>query len=126
MTRENLITDPSIAIIVDPQTKKTLGGLRLVGEPVQPSEWIQASGELQSFEILGDRSELWDVWVQQKEVFLRTETGQRLVKIMTYPADGETQGYLDFVGTFEHFPAKSNTRISTLKGLAFIQSLLGT
>ena len=126
MVRENVITDPSIAIIVDPQTSKSLGGLRLVGEPVAPSEWIHANGDLQSFEILGDRADLWDVWVQQKEVLLRSETGQRLVKIMTYPADGENQGYLDFVGAFEYFPAKSKTQISTLKGLAFIQSLLGT
>ena len=116
----------SIALIVDPQTDKSLGGVRLLGNPVSSDGWISASGDLQSFELVGERSDLWDVWIQQKEVFLRTEKGQRLVRIMTYPAEGENQGYLDLHGEFELFPVKSKSRISAQRGLAFIQSLLGT
>ena len=125
MTRDNILTDPSIAIIVDPQTNKIFGGLQLTGELMPDSEWLSSSGELHSFEILGDRSDLWDVWVHQKEVLLRNGTGQRLVKIMTYPAEGEKQGYLDYVGVFERFPAEQKSRRSTLRGIAFLQSLLG-
>lgn len=125
MTRDNILDDPSIAIIVDPQTNKIFGGLQLTGELMPDSEWLSASGELHSFEILGDRLDLWDVWIHQKEVLLRNGTGQRLVKIMTYPTEGEKQGYLDYVGVFERFPAESKPQRSTLRGLAFLQSLLG-
>jgi hypothetical protein len=54
---------------------------------------------------------------------------QSYIKITTYPADGEKQGYLDFVGEFEKIqavPSKSKARISPQRGLAFLQSLLGT
>ncbi len=125
MTSDNISSDPSISLIVDPQTNKILGGLKLTGELLPTSEWISSSGELHSYEILGQRADLWEIWVQQKEVLLRNSSGQRLVKFTTYPADGEKQGYLDFISAFEQFPVKSETRISALRSLAFLQSLLG-
>jgi hypothetical protein len=116
----------SIALIVDPQSDKSLGGVNLLGDPISSDGWISANGQMQSFELVSDRADLWDVWIHQKEVYLRTEKGQRLVRIMTYPAEGESQGFLDMHGDFEFFPAKSKSRISAQRSLAFIQSLLGT
>ena len=119
---------PTFAVI-DPQTNKQLGQISLIGEPVPASEWMSVSGSLQGFVILDGMNNLRRVWINQDEVLLRTEYMQRYIKITTYPADGEKQGYLDFVGEFEKIqaaPSKSKVRISTQRGLAFLQSLLGT
>lgn len=129
MAKTDTFINKSIATLIDPQTKETFGKISLVGDPISATQWISASGNMQSFVILGNREDLWNIWVEQKEVLLRSNDNQRLVKIVTYPAEGETQGYLDFIGEAQDIEkerprSKQNNR--TPRGLAFLQSLLGT
>ena len=129
MAKTETFVNKSIATLIDPETKETFGKVSLVGDPISASQWISTSGNVQSFVILGDREELWDVWVQQREVLLRSQSSQRLVKIVTYPAEGETQGYLDFISESQEIikeQPKLKQSNRTPKGLAFLQSLLGT
>ena len=139
MVKTDSSENKSIAVLIDPQTNESFGKISLVGDPVSASQWIGTSDDLQSFAILGDREELWDVWVQQKEILLRynhlreriaalLSHSQRLVKIVTYPAEGETEGYLDFIGEAEELEKeqpKSKFINRPIKRFAFIQSLLG-
>jgi len=128
MVKTDSSENKSIAVLIDPQTDETFGMISLVGDPVSASEWIGTSNDLQSFAILGDREELWNIWVQQKEVLLRNNHSQRLVKIVTYPAEGEIEGYLDFIGEAEELvkeQPKSKFMNRPIKRFAFIQSLLG-
>ena len=126
MSKNKPQTDLSITLVIDPLTEKCLGEIHLAGDSMPASDWIDASGELQSYSILGSRSELWQIWVNQKEVLLRTKLGQRPARIITYPAEGETEGYLDYIGVFEAYPSEPEAKHTVQKGLAFIQSLLGT
>jgi hypothetical protein len=117
------------AAIVDPQTNTQLGQISLIGEPFSATEWMSSSGSLQSFVIVDGMNNLRRVWTDQEEVLLRTEFVQRYIKIVTYPAEGEKQGYLDCTGDFERIQdesTKSIPRISVRRGLAFLQSILGT
>jgi hypothetical protein len=129
MLETETFANKSIATLIDPQTDESFGKISLVGDPISASQWISASGDLQSFVILGSREDLWDVWVQQKEVLLRSKYSQRLVKIVTYPAEGETQGYLDLISEAQELvreqPKLEQTK-RTQRGLAFLQSLLST
>ena len=128
MVKTDSSENKSIAVLIDPQTNESFGKISLVGDPVSASQWIGTSDDLQSFAIMGDREELWDVWVQQKEILLRYNHSQRLVKIVTYPAEGETEGYLDFIGEAEELEKeqpKSKFINRPIKRFAFIQSLLG-
>lgn len=129
MSENPTILNQSTALVLDPQTEKQLGQICLVGKPVTATEWISPSGSLQRFVILEGMSNLRRVWYHQNEVLLQTYSGKRFIKIITYPTEGENQGYLDYTSEIEKYevaPSKSRFRISTRRGLAFIQSLLGT
>jgi len=129
MPEINTYLDKPTFAIIDPQTNKQLGQISLIGKPVLASELMSVSGSLQGFVILDGMKNLRRIWINQDEVILRTEYMQSYIRITTYPADGETHGYLDIVGEFEKIqatPSKSKTRISPQRGLAFLQSLLGT
>ena len=117
----------SEAIIIDPESKEKLGKISLVGEPVPISDWIDSKGPLQRFVIVEGVSDLRDTWYRQEEALLLTKLGQRYIRIVTYPTDGETEGYLDFtseIKPYETVPAKS--KLTVQRGLAYLQSLLGT
>jgi hypothetical protein len=71
--------------------------------------------------------ELRQVWHYQEEVLLLTKIGQRKIKIITYPTEGETQGYLDYVSELKpHNAPQSSLKPIVQRGLAYIQSLLRT
>ena len=119
-------THKSNAIIVNPATEKILGQVSLVGDPVPATEWISTNGALQSFEIVDGMEQLKGIWTQQEAVLLRTTHGQRFIKIVTYPSDGENQGYLDYTSDFVLSPKLTSERKSRLlikRGFAFFQSI---
>ena len=93
-----------VAIILHPDSEKVLGRISLVGDPIPASEWIRTNGPLQGFAIIDGRDQLEQAWVNQDDVLLRTDYGQCSIKIVTYPTEGEDQGYLDFTSEIETFP----------------------
>lgn len=116
------------AIIVNPETKELLGKVSLVGDPVQPAEWINANGPLQGFVIVDGRKQLKKPWNYQEEVLLRTKVWQGTIKIITYPAEGEDHGYLDFTSDLVKLPEwspESKTSLLTQRGFTFLQSIFG-
>lgn len=128
MPESQMNPKPFDGLIVDPQSQAVLGRIRLVGGPVQASQWVSNSGSLQGFVIVGDRDDLWDVWAAQRPVLLRGKSTQRLIRIMTYPADGEQHGFFDYVGEAHAIPVdtkKSKGMDATRRGLAYLQSLFG-
>ena len=116
----------SIAIVINQETNKPIGRISLVGNPVPATKWFYSNGPLQGYVIIDGGEFLKDAWSYQNEVLLRTYIGQRTIKIVTYPTDGETQGYLDFTSELEESPkdqSERKTRILTKRGFAFLQSL---
>jgi hypothetical protein len=114
------------AIVIDIDTEEILGRISLVGDPVPATEWISANGPLQGFAIQDGRDHLWQVWANQEEVLLRTDTGEYSIRIVTYPTEGENQGYLDFTSELQAVPnlsSEGKTRILAQRGFAFLQSL---
>ncbi len=114
------------AIIINPTTEKILGQVSLVGDPVPATEWISTNGAIQSFVIVEGKENLKEIWAQQAVVLLRTTHGQRFIKIVTYPSEGENQGYLDYTSDFVISPklmSERKTRLLTQRGFAFLQSL---
>jgi hypothetical protein len=127
MSKTSVNSDSAVLFIVDPQSENILGEIFLVGEPVSASEWIGSNGLLQRFEIIDGMDDLRMVWANQEEVLLQTNYGQRKIKIVTYPTEGETQGYLDYTSEIKPYnQTQSVSKPSIQRGLAFIQSLLGT
>jgi len=127
MSKTLVNSDNAVLLIVDPQSEDILGKIFLVGDPVSASEWIGSSGPLQRFEIVAGMDDLRMVWAHQEEVLLLTRLGQRKIKILTYPTEGETQGYLDFTSDIKPYnQTQSISKPSIRRGLAFIQSILGT
>ena len=119
-------THKSNAIIVNPATEKILGQVSLVDDPVPATEWISTNGALQGFKIVDGMEQLKGIWAQQEVVLLRTTHGQRFIKIITYPSDGENQGYLDYTSDFVLSPkltSERKSRLLTQRGFAFLQSL---
>ena len=94
--------------IIDPRTGKHMARISLVGKPVPADVMSSASGHLQGYIILSEQENLWRAWVEQLRVLIRTEDIQRVVRIVTYPADKDKQGYLDIIsvvnGNNEHTP----------------------
>lgn len=126
MTENESYPQKSIAIVTNQETDKLIGRISLVGNPVPATKWINANGPLQGFVIIDGREFLKDAWSHQTEILLSTYIGQRTIKIVTYPTEGEDQGYLDFTSDLEVFPtnqSEGKTRISTKRGFAFLQSL---
>jgi hypothetical protein len=119
------------ATLLDPQTAKPLAQISLDGEPIRANELISASGSLQGFTILSGNGELHEVWFDQQPVLLRTGNIQQLVKIATYPTDGENQGHLEIIPGTKEFCREEEERQSQPKhqiqrALALFQTLLGT
>ena len=117
------------AKIFDPKTGEQLANVALIGKLIRADELISESGSLQGFKILSGSEDLQDAWFNQKSVLMRRGNIQQLVKIATYPTEGEDQGYLDFVpGTREfcEVEEKSNIKTRARRGLAVIQALLGS
>jgi len=128
MPENEIRNDKFNAIIIDPQTDKYLAKVCLNGETFPSSEWVTTPGNLQSFEIVNEKKGFWDVWVDQRDVVLKTEHGQRVVKITTYPADGENQGYLNYISDIKEYNFSSNqveSKTQSKGKLAFLQSLFG-
>jgi hypothetical protein len=126
MTENEANHDKSAAIIFDPDTEEVLGRITLVADSMPATEWISTKGPLQGFAIKDGRDHLQQVWVNQDEVLLRTDYGQCFVRIITYPTEGEDQGYLDFTSELQALPSvpsERKTRILTQRGYAFLQSL---
>ncbi len=116
------------AIIIDPLSDRFLAKVCLEGETFPTNEWISDQGNLQSFEILDEKKGLWDVWVDQRDVFLRTEHSQRIVKIATYPTDGENQGFLNYISDvkdYQNLPSHPKSHSSPKKRLSFLRTLFG-
>ena len=116
------------AIIIDPKTDKYLAKLYLDGETFPSNEWINIQGNLQSFEILDENKGLWEAWVDQRDVILRTEHTQRIVKITTYPAEGENHGFLNFISEVKDYQSHQpnpGPQSSPKKKLTFLRSLFG-
>jgi len=117
------------AVILNPETEEVIGMISLVGDPVPPTEWINASGPLQGFVIIDGREELKESWTYQEEVLLRNNRWQRSIKLITYPTEGEDQGFLDFTSDYVASPKLSpevKTKLLTQRGFAFLQSIFGT
>ena len=126
MSENGNSTHKSNAVIINPATEKVLGQVCLVGDTVPATEWISTNGALQSFVIVDGREQLKGIWAQQKVVLLRTTHGQRFIKIITYPSDGENQGYLDYASDIVLSPkltSERKSRLLTKRGFEFLQSL---
>jgi hypothetical protein len=120
-------SNKDILYIMDPHLQEIIGEISLIGDPIPVGDWIGSNGPLQRFEILRGIDALREVWANQEEVLLLTKYGQRNVKIITYPTEGETQGNLDYVS--ELIPYRNPRPASkplVQRSLAFLQSLLGT
>ena len=129
MPENESLIDKSIAFVINPETNKSIGRISLVGNPVPATKWINASGPLQGFIIVDGRELIRDAWSYQHEVLLQTYIGQRTIKIVTYPTEGEDQGYLDFTSELEVSPkiqAERKNRLLSKRGFAFLQSLFST
>ncbi len=116
------------AIIIDPKTNKLLAKVCLNGDPFPTNEWVSTSGNLQNFEILDEKKGLWEVWVHQSNVILRTEHGQRVVKITTYPTDGENHGLLNFISDvkeYQNIHTQSETQPQSKKKITFLRTIFG-
>ena len=114
-TKSNDINTLSV-FLIDPQSKKQIGEISLSGDPVPATEWIDSNGPLQGFVILDGMDNLRNAWVYQEEILLCTDLGQQLIKIVTFPSDGEDSGFLDYTGDFEKYQTvtqKSKFRISS-------------
>ena len=114
------------ANILNPKTNKQIGQIVLIGDQVPATEWINAQGPLQSFVVLEGREHLKTVWMSQAEVLLQVNGNQGLVKIVTYPSEGEDQGFLNFTSEFSKAPdnpSARKSRLLTQRGFSFIQSL---
>lgn len=128
MPENEISTNRFNAVIIDPQTDKFLAQVCLDGETFPTSEWVNACGNLQSFEILDEKKGFWDVWVHQRDVILRTEHGQRIVKITTYPAEGENQGLLNYISDVRKYhdqQTQPEPQPQPKRKLAFLQTLFG-
>ena len=115
--------------VIDPETGKLLGRIFLIGDLVPTSEWFGSSGHLQNFNIVEGERRLRQAWENQEEVLLRTDYGQRFIKFVTYPTEGENQGYLDYTSELEPAPKSSSgqkNRLLTQRSIAFLQSLFST
>ena len=127
MSKNKSNRDKSTAIVIDPEAKEHLGTILLVGDPVPTSKLIGGNGPLQGFVLIDGREHLRQVWAHQEEVLLLTKYGQRYIKIITYPTEGENQGYLDFTSELEILPKSPSVqknRMLTQRGFAFLQSLI--
>lgn len=85
------------ATIVSLKTGKTLGQISLVGKPIPGDELLSTSGSLLRFQLLADRGKIWKAWLDQQNVLMLTEYGQHIVRIVTFPAEGDNQGHLDCI-----------------------------
>ena len=115
------------ATIIDHSSGKHLGPISLHGKPVQADELLSTSGSMQRFTIFSGSEYLWEAWFNQEAVLLRMGKIQQKAKIITYPTDGEIEGYLDWInGTRERFVEESRFRpgVQVRKGLAMLQTLL--
>ena len=116
------------ATIIDSLNGKPLGQISLQGKPVRADELLSSSGNVQGYTISSGMEHLWDAWFDQKAITLRIGDIQQKAKIITYPTDGETDGYLDWIkGTRERFVEDRRFRpvFQARKGLALLQALLG-
>jgi hypothetical protein len=126
MPENNTNIQTPIATIINPMNEKVLGTVLLVGGPVEATKWINTSGPLRGYNIIEGREQLRKTWGCQNEVLLRTEGWQRSIKIITYPPEDESHGYLDFTSDpvkIIKLPPESKTRLLTQRGFAFLQSL---
>lgn len=116
------------AVIIDPKTDKFLAKVCLEGDTFPSSEWVNVEGNLQSFEILDEKKGFWDVWLDQRDVILRTEHSQRVVKITTYPPEGENQGFLNYISDIKEYPnqqAQLDDQLKSKGKFTFLRALFG-
>ena len=69
-----------------------------------------------------------EAWFENEKLLVRSGDIQQLVKIATFPTEGENLGYFDLIpGTKEFLEETENSSFKphTKRGLAFIQTLLG-
>ena len=128
MTEDNPSNHQNNVFVISPENNKIIGQLNLIGNPVQVSNLFTNKGSLQRFEIIDGHESLKEVWSYQTEVLLRIKKWQRAVRIITYPTDGENQGYLDFtseVSEATSFSSAGKAQNLTKKGFSFLQSLFG-
>jgi hypothetical protein len=117
------------ATIIDSLSGKSLAEISLLEMPIRADELLSSSGSLRRFTILSGTNHLWEAWYNQRTVLLRTGNVQQMANIVTYPTDGETQGHLDLIkGTRERYieEEKSRPGIQIRRGLAMLQTLIGT
>jgi hypothetical protein len=117
------------ATIIDPQTGKSLAEIVLIGDLIKANRLISQSGHLQGFKILSGRGELQEAWFDNQKLLVRSGDIQQLVKVATFPTEGENPGYFDLIpGTKEFLKqeAKSGLNTRAKRRLAIIQTLLGS
>lgn len=120
------------ATLLDPDSGQPLAQITLDGEPIEAIELLSSNGSLQAFTIQTGHDVLEDAWFKQQAVLLRTGYSQQQIKIVTYPSDGEDQGYLEFIeGTREkyhenkHIESTQQARKKSNRGTAILQTLFG-
>ena len=118
--------DKYTANVIDPEKEKVIGQISLIADILPATEWISTNGPLQGFAIQDGRDRLREVWANQEEVLLRTDYKQCFIRIITYPTEGENEGYLDFTSELQalpNSPSEQKTKILEQRGFAFLQSL---
>jgi hypothetical protein len=117
------------ATILNPQTGKSLAEIVLIGDLIKADRLISESGRLQGFKILSGQGELQEAWFDNEKLLVRSGDIQQLVKIATFPTEGENPGYFDLIpGTKEFLEKEAKLGLSprAKRRLAIIQTLLGS
>lgn len=127
---QNMNKNPHLATLLNPQTGKLLAQISLDEQHIQVNEVISSSGSLQGFTILSGKGKLHETWFDQKTMLLRTRNMYRLVKIATFPIDGEKHGHLEIIqgNIKDHLPSGRQHQPShpIRRGFALLQTLIGT
>ena len=127
---QNMKKNPNLATLLNPQTGKLLAQISLDEQHILVNEVISSSGSLQGFTILSGKGQLHESWFDQKTMLLRTRNVLKLVKIATFPIDGEKHGHLEIIqgNIKDHFLEAGQHQPNHLirRGLALLQTLTGT
>ncbi len=116
------------ATLLNPQSGTLLANISLVGEPIQVDGVFNCHSSLQRYVILSETNSLQASWFNQKVVLLRSGDRQQLVKIATYPSEGESQGHLNLLqGKFELYyeNRQHQSKHQKRRWFTLFQTLLG-
>lgn len=118
------------AVLLNPKSGELLAQISLDEEHTEVNQAISNSGSLQGFTILSGKTKLHETWFNQKNILLRIGNVHHLVKIVTFPIDGEKTAHLEIIqgNRKDYYPSKGQHQPNHLiqRGRALFQAIIGT